>query len=110
MTGENGRHILCQEDKQTPPYPSRVVNPKYSADDVFLQVSGDELHLDGSVAVDSVFRPVLWTQLNRTDTFRRKEMQTNQHAGRENKAKKQNKNMDDLLVSGSKSVEVIFIS
>lgn len=58
--------------KHDPPvslYPCCIVDPKYSADDVLLQVGGDELHLDGSVAVDSVFWPVLWAQLNKIGMY-----------------------------------------
>lgn len=50
------------------PYPRCVVDPEYSADDVLLQVGRDKLHLNWPVAVDSVFRPVLWAQLNKTRT------------------------------------------
>lgn len=46
-------------------HPRCVVDPEYSADDVLLQVGGDKLHLDVSVTVDTIFWPVLWTQLNR---------------------------------------------
>lgn len=52
-------------------YPCCIIDPKYSADDVLLQVGGDKLHLDGSMAVDSVFWPVLWAQLNKTGTHTR---------------------------------------
>lgn len=73
------------------PYPSRIVDPEYSADDVLFQISGDKLHLDGSVAVDSVFWPVLWAQLNqigmctytRIHTYR--EMHVHQHADKSTK-------------------------
>ncbi|MEQ2238373.1 hypothetical protein ILYODFUR_032552 [Ilyodon furcidens] len=97
-----------------PTYPGRVVDPKYSADDVFLQVSRDKLNLDRSMAVDSIFRPVLWTQLNRmgTETHIQTEKDADKStADRQRKAKKTpHKNMDDLLVSGPKPEKVIFIS
>lgn len=56
-------------DLTVPPYPCSVVDPKYSADDVLLQVGRDEFHLDGSMPVDSIFWPVLWAQLNKIGTY-----------------------------------------
>ena len=50
-------------------YPCCIVDPKYSADDVLLQVGRNKLHLDRSVAVDSIFWPVLWAQLNKIGTY-----------------------------------------
>lgn len=64
-----------------PPYPCCVVDPEYPADDVLLQVGRDKLHLDGSVAVDSVFWPVLWAQLNKTGTYTHTHIHTRREAG-----------------------------
>lgn len=71
--GEGELHIKSRtwrefETLSVEPYPSCVVDPKYSADDVLLQIGGDELHLDGPVAVNSIFWPVLWTQLTKIHT------------------------------------------
>lgn len=87
------------------PYPSRIVDPEYSADDVLFQISGDKLHLDGSVAVDSVFWPVLWAQLNQigmcTYTHTHTHIQRNActPARRQINKGKHKKRKDDLLVS-----------
>ena len=62
-----------------PPYPCCVVDPEYPADDVLLQVGRDKLHLDGSVAVDSVFWPVLWAQLNKIGTYIHTHAHTHTH-------------------------------
>lgn len=96
--------------KHDPPvslYPCCIVDPKYSADDVLLQVGGDELHLDGSVAVDSVFWPVLWAQLNKigmyTHTYihtHTRDTQVHQRTHRQNKEKhtrKTQKKKDSLV-------------
>lgn len=99
----------------TVPYPGCVVDTKYPADDVLLQVSGDELHLDVSVTVDSVLWPVLWAQLNKigrlthththscTHIYRGRSAHTHTHKqkkGNKNKTKKGEK--DDSLVLESK--------
>lgn len=73
--------FVQQCDPAVSPYPCGIVDPKYSADDVLLQVGRDEFHLDGSVAVDSVFRPVLWTQLNKGGTYKHTDICTRSHAG-----------------------------
>lgn len=61
-------------------YPRCIVDPEYSADDVLLQVGGDKLHLDVSVSVDTIFWPVLWTQLNRNGRDTHACVQTHTHA------------------------------
>lgn len=91
-----------------PPYPCCVVDPEYPADDVLLQVGRDKLHLDGSVAVDSVFWPVLWAQLNKTGTyththtFTHAEKQVHQHTHtltKQRKANKENKGHERRFIS-----------
>lgn len=93
--------------KHDPPvslYPCCIVDPKYSADDVLLQVGGDELHLDGSVAVDSVFWPVLWAQLNKIGMYTHTHVYSHTHkrhagtpAHTQTKQRKTQKKKDSLV-------------
>lgn len=94
---------VCLYIHPTVPYPGCVVDTKYPADDVLLQVSGDELHLDVSVTVDSVLWPVLWAQLNKigrlthTHTFmhaqiqRQKRTHTHTHTSKRKEIKTRQK-------------------
>lgn len=68
--------FCLKHDPAVSPYPCGVVDPKYSADDVLLQVGRDEFHLDRSMPVDSIFWPVLWTQLNKIGTYTHTYMHT----------------------------------
>lgn len=87
-------------------YPCCVVDPKYPADDVFFQVGRDELHLDVSVAMDSIFRPVLWAQLNKTGRYRHTHEQTHTSADTSTKQTQEIHRKDDSLASESNSLDV----
>lgn len=47
-------------------HPGCVVDSENAADDIFLQIGRDKLHLQGAETMEAVLRPILRTQLEHT--------------------------------------------